>query len=48
MPRVFHKALPENFDQDDMRKFIDKLEISLIDMHHAISDTYFLANVASA
>lgn len=41
-------AHPENFDQRELHEFIDTLEIGLIDLNRAISDTYFLANVTSA
>jgi uncharacterized alpha-E superfamily protein len=41
-------AHPENFDQDKLHEFIDTLEVGLIDLNRAISDTYFLANVSSA
>ncbi|MDH3513798.1 MAG: alpha-E domain-containing protein [Gammaproteobacteria bacterium] len=38
---------PESLDQDELHEFIDTLEIGLINLNRAISDTYFLANVAS-
>ncbi|MGA9033795.1 MAG: alpha-E domain-containing protein [Sulfuricaulis sp.] len=41
-------AHPENFDQAELHEFIDTLEIGLIDLNRAISDTYFLANISSA
>lgn len=41
-------AHPENFDQAGLHEFIDLLEIGLIDLNRAISETYFLANVSSS
>jgi len=37
----------EELDQSELHKFIDTLEIGLIELNRDISDTYFLANVSS-
>jgi len=39
---------PEELDQTELHKFIDTLEVGLIELNRDISDTYFLANVSSA
>jgi len=41
-------AQPEKFNQAELHKFIDTLELGLIELDRAISQTYFLANVAPA
>lgn len=34
--------------QDELHTFIDELELHLIKLNAAISDTYFLADIAAA
>jgi uncharacterized alpha-E superfamily protein len=39
---------PETMSQDELHTFIDELELQLIKLNAAISDTYFLADITAA
>jgi uncharacterized alpha-E superfamily protein len=39
---------PETMSQDELHAFIDGLELQLIELNTAISDTYFLAGISAA